>query len=921
MAIEVQIAGQLARAGRAASPTDAFLSGGGEMGALMRAHDWASTALGAPHSWSGSLRMMVSFLLANRFPLLLWWGPQYISLYNDAYRPVLGGKHPQALGLPCSECWSETWQVLKPLIDTPFSGGPATWMEDLELEVLRHGYPEETHFTAAYSPVPDETAPRGIGGVLATVHEITETVVSRRRVALLSELGTRLAGARTAELVCHTAAEVLAAHSRDVPFVMLYLIDAGRTHLVRSAAVGIAARGTGPASIAIESAGASAPWPLALTARTEEPQVLGTLPPLQGSWSRAPQQALVVPIRSNVAQRPAGVAVFGVSPGIALDAQYRTFFDLLTVQISSALASAREYEAERRRAESLAETDRARTRERETWLTGEKQAFQAAIDGAPLEVSLGMLIRTAIGQLGPDVRCAFYTADEARRELRHVVGMSESYARCVDGFRIGADSLACGLAVHTGQPVITPDVRAEPRWREWLWLAEQEGFRGCWSFPVETEKGRIVGTFAMYHSKPRDATAKDRELAALLTQAAALIISRHQQAEARAGAYAALSAADRQKDEFLAMLAHELRNPLAPLRTTNELLSKLLGTSNPTVAGALDIARRQVDQLTRLVDDLLDVSRVTQGRIELQRRPTSVPQIVAQALEAVQPLMREKRHRVTVQTLGMAAPFVNADPARLTQCLVNVLTNATKYTGEGGRIELRILSEKGHAVIEVVDSGVGIAPELLPRIFDLFVQGERTLDRTQGGLGVGLAVVKRLVEMHEGEVRVHSAGPGRGASFEMRIPLAEQPLDRAVENKSPAIAAARVLVVDDNEDSADSLATLLKLEGHEVQAVYSATDALEHAQAFRPEVLLIDVGLPQMDGYELARRLRALPALRGSTLIAVTGYGMPEDRARATAAGFDEHLVKPVGLASLVRAMAAADSRAAGSRDRVRGSA
>ncbi|HTL19517.1 MAG TPA: ATP-binding protein [Steroidobacteraceae bacterium] len=368
----------------------------------------------------------------------------------------------------------------------------------------------------------------------------------------------------------------------------------------------------------------------------------------------------------------------------------------------------------------------------------------------------------------------------------------------------------------------------------------------------------------------------------------------------------ALREADRRKDEFLAMLAHELRNPLAPIRNANELLAKLLDGSDPRVQSAIAATRRQVIQLTRLVDDLLDVSRVTQGRIELQRRPLEMSHVVLQAIEAVQPMLREKTHRlVTVHAAEPRVLYVNADPARLMQCVVNVLSNAVKYTDPGGQITVQMRAEGASALIEISDTGVGIPAELLPRMFDLFVQGDRSPDRSQGGLGVGLAVVKRLIEMHGGSVRARSDGLEQGATFEIRLPLIEQ--TSAVE-EAPISGITpppvRMLIVDDNRDAADSLAALLALEGHTVERAYSAAEALRCALAFRAQVVLLDIGLPGMDGYEVARRLRLLPELGAARLIAVTGYGQPQDRARAQAAGFDEHLIKPVSAASVARALA-----------------
>jgi PAS domain S-box-containing protein len=344
-----------------------FPAGGGEMGTLMRATDWTRTPLGPVGRWSPSLRMMVTFLLANRFPLLLWWGPEYVSIYNDAYRPILGAKHPRAMGQPVRECWSEIWQVLRPLIDTPFSGGPSTWMEDLELEIDRHGFVEETHFTIAYSPVPDETAPGGIGGVLATVHEITEKIIGERRVVALRDLSARTTEAKSAEDACAAAAAVLQAHAREVPFALVYLADLESRSARLAGSTGIEPNEpVSPSTIALDTGGSGAVWPLEEVIRTGELVVvedLGvrftTVPP--GPWSDPPRCGVVVPIRSSRADYPVGFLVVGVSARLRLDELYHTFFELIAAQIASSIANARAYEEERRRAEALAEIDRAKT--------------------------------------------------------------------------------------------------------------------------------------------------------------------------------------------------------------------------------------------------------------------------------------------------------------------------------------------------------------------------------------------------------------------------------------------------------------------------------------------------------------------------------------------------------------------------------
>lgn len=360
----------------------------------------------------------------------------------------------------------------------------------------------------------------------------------------------------------------------------------------------------------------------------------------------------------------------------------------------------------------------------------------------------------------------------------------------------------------------------------------------------------------------------------------------------------------RLKDRFLATLGHELRNPIAPIYTAAELLSRL-ALDEDRAARAVDVIQRQTRQLMRLVDDLLDIARITQGRIALEQETIALGDIVQQGIETAGPLLEEKHQRLTEISSSLPHVFVRGDRVRLIQCVSNLVTNAAKFTHAGGEIRVSSRVEAGIAVIEVSDNGCGIAPELLPRVFDLFVQGDETLDRTQGGLGIGLAMVKQLVEMQGGSVAGRSAGPGLGATFEIRLPRADPP--RAPQRAESALPAfrRRIIVVDDNADAADSLALLLQAVGHDVEAVHSSRAALERIKSFSPDVALLDIGLPEIDGYELAKRLRATPEFAAVRLVAVTGYGQAEDRQRARAVGFDDHLVKPVDLPALERALAA----------------
>jgi signal transduction histidine kinase/CheY-like chemotaxis protein len=358
-----------------------------------------------------------------------------------------------------------------------------------------------------------------------------------------------------------------------------------------------------------------------------------------------------------------------------------------------------------------------------------------------------------------------------------------------------------------------------------------------------------------------------------------------------------LGEANHRKDQFLAMLAHELRNPLAPLWNALHVIW-LASDRGPAVEQARAVAERQVQHMARLVDDLLDVSRIAHGKIELRKEQIELTPVVASAVEAARPLVEARRHDLSV-SLPTKPVRLEADPTRLGQILVNLLANAAKYTEPGGRIGLTAERDGDELVVRVRDNGVGIAPDMLAHVFEPFVQLERSQGRSQGGLGIGLALVRSLVELHGGSIIAASVGPGQGSEFTLRLPaLPEARAERAAvvfrAGEPSEGRALRVLVVDDNVDAAQSLAVLLNLWGHEVCTAHDGTVALEAAQAWRPEVVLLDIGLPGMDGYEVARRLRALQCPARPLLIALTGHAREEDRRRSQDAGFDRHLVKPV---------------------------
>ena len=356
---------------------------------------------------------------------------------------------------------------------------------------------------------------------------------------------------------------------------------------------------------------------------------------------------------------------------------------------------------------------------------------------------------------------------------------------------------------------------------------------------------------------------------------------------------AELSESDRRKDEFLAMLGHELRNPLAPILNAVQLLG-LQRDESGLQKRARAIIERQLGQLVHLVDDLLEVSRISTGRVHLQREQLDMRAIVECGVETVRPLIEQRRHALDVR-LPPSPIWIDGDSTRLEQVVVNLLNNAAKYTDEGGHIWLSLQQEGNEAVLQVRDSGVGIAPELLPRVFDLFTQAERSLDRSQGGLGLGLCLVQRLVEMHRGKVHACSV-LGRGSEFVVRLPVVLTPLPSpllAMEPAAPTSPALRVLVVEDSRDASDLLSMLLKASGHQVRIAVDGPTALESVLDFQPNVVILDIGLPGMNGLDVARRIRQQPALKDVVLIAMTGYGKEADRQRSLEAGFDHHLIKP----------------------------
>jgi len=363
--------------------------------------------------------------------------------------------------------------------------------------------------------------------------------------------------------------------------------------------------------------------------------------------------------------------------------------------------------------------------------------------------------------------------------------------------------------------------------------------------------------------------------------------------------------ASRRKSEFLAMLSHELRNPLAPLR--NGLQIMRLADDRAALVQARTMMERQLGQMVRLIDDLLDLSRIAQGKIELRKQRIDLATVVRDAVETSGPFIEACGHELTV-ALPPRTVYVDADRTRLAQVFVNLLHNSTKYTPPGGRIGLTVEAQGSDVVVKVQDNGIGISADTLPKIFDMFAQVDRSLDRSQGGMGIGLSLVRGLVEMHGGRVEVHSDGPGRGSEFIVRLSVLLSPgrgrQEEGADGCPRCSSVYRILVVDDNRDSADSLAMLLKIMGHDTRTAYDGLKAVESAAAFRPHVVLLDIGLPKLNGHAACRRIREQLGGEGMVLIALTGWGQEEDKCHSKEAGFNFHMVKPVDPAELEKLLA-----------------
>ena len=455
---------------------------------------------------------------------------------------------------------------------------------------------------------------------------------------------------------------------------------------------------------------------------------------------------------------------------------------------------------------------------------------------------------------------------------------------------------ACARAMRSGERIVIEDVELDPAFEPHRRVAAAAGFRAVQSTPLNAH-GAILGVLSTHFRAPHRISERDEQLLDLYARSAVNLIERLRFEES-------LKKADQRKDEFLATLAHELRNPLAPISNGVQIL-KEMESSDPDLAWSRDVIEHQLDQMARLLDDLLDVSRITRNKLELRKTRVTLASVVQTALETSRPLIDEAGHALTV-ALPPEPVYLDADPVRLAQVFSNLLNNAAKYTLDGGRVRLSAERQEGEVVISVKDTGTGIIPEMLPHVFEMFSQTKRALEQSKGGLGIGLWLVKTLIEMHGGSVEAYSDGPGQGSEFVVRLPLAAEDLvpdavPPSGEDEQWRGRKYRVLVVDDRKVTANILAKLLRKKGHEVHTAYDGEEAIIAAERLRPDVILLDIGMPKMNGYDVCRRIRNQPWGHGMYIVAQTGWGQEGDRRRSEDAGFNCHLVKPVQPAALMK--------------------
>ena len=916
----------------------------GEMSRLIAGKDWSLTPLGPPATWPVSLRTAVNIALASRYPTVIFWGPELRMLFNSAYLPILGfERRMEALGERAEVIAATVWEVARPLLEGALAGR-ANFAEDLRMDVSRGGQQTESYFTFSYTPLTGDDG--RVGGIFCPVVETTQKVIGARRLRALRDLAE--CKYKRGTQVLDPITSTLARYPDDLPFALTYLASPdGR--LVRAGLSGIPAGATWvPATI--DPSARSNPWPIAEVLRTGVAanvarHVVGW-PADQGG--KSPEVARVLPLQGADGRKPSGMMIVGLSPRLRADDEYYGYLD----QVAGLVASEEELRGAKQRLESLLEnsplaviewssadyrivrwSDEATkvfgwTAEEtvgrridelnwvypEDWPLVEQMMVEMLSGKRPRNVSKNRNVRKD----GSVIHCEWYNSTlhhpdgkfsvlslvldvtERKRAEQALERSNLKLAEVLDSIQDDFYVLNRDWKFTFASKRFTSRIGKQPEdflghniWEMFpkhLGTVYEENLRAAMD-KRETRRFEIGGQYtdAWYRMT---ASPSAEGITVLGTE----ITENKRVEETLRNLNARLVEADARRNEFLGVLSHELRNPLTPVRNSLYILDRAT-PGGEQARRAHSVIDRQVGHLARLVDDLLDVTRITRGKIRLQRSRVDLVDLVRRAVEDHHTVL--ENHEVTVD-LPTQAIWIDGDPTRLAQLLGNLLNNAAKFTPEDGKISVSLVRDKDSAVLEVADTGLGIDPETLKRLFEPFAQADRSLDRSRGGLGLGLALVKGMVELHGGEVSAHSDGPGKGSRFTVKFPLDEREVV-ADGPPQPSDAAGRgcrkVLIIEDNKDAADSLSEALGLSGHRVAVAYDGTAGLAMAREFHPEVIICDIGLPgDMDGYAVARALRRDAVTASAFLIALTGYAQPEDQRQALAAGFDAHLAKPPSI-------------------------
>lgn len=936
------------------------------MGARIRAHDWQHSPLGiAPEYWPRGLRTAMRVMLTTQHPVFIFWGEQHFCFYNDAYSRSLGTeKHPSILGQPGKPSWSEIWPIIGPQINQVLRGEGATWHENQLVPIMRHGELQDVYWTYSFGPIDEPSANNGIGGVLVICTETTQQMLAEQRMysererfqQLFEQAPTFMAVLRGPRHVFEFAnpgymrlIDHRPVSGLSVAEALPEVVSQGYIELLDQVyASGEAFSANGAKFVPQAEPGitnndhyidfvyqpiknnAGEVWGIfvegadvtdrvlaenrhtALIRLTDEIRHLKTPDDITFRAARILGETLEV---SRVG--------YGTIDPVAGTLVAQSDWTAPGIPSLAGTVNLRDYDAfidDLRAGNFIAIDDvaqDARTQQTATALIERNaRAFVSVplLDNGKLVAVLYLNHADSREWAPEEVAFIREFADRiwsVRERLRTELALRESEAK----FRTIADAMPQMVwstlpdGHHdyynqqwydfTGVPLGSTDGE---KWNGLFHPDDRRHSREAWQRSLATGEPYEVQYRLRHHSGIYRWTLGRalpvRGEAGNIIRWMGTCTDIHSQKLAEEE----LRESSLRKDEFLAMLAHELRNPLAPISTAAQLLS-VARRDEKLVGNASAIISRQVRHMTDLVDDLLDVSRVSRGLVQLVMEKVDIKNAISDAVEQARPLIEKRRHGLKL-SIGSQPAFVKGDHTRLVQVFANLLNNAAKYTPPGGEIELVVMADTTEVTISVTDNGSGMTAALLPHVFDLFRQGERTPDRAQGGLGLGLALVKSITASHGGQVTAFSAGPGAGSVFTISLPVLQKAAHRTSSAGEAATLGAcprpvRMMIVDDNSDAAASLAALLEFAGHQVVVREDAESALQAAIDYAADVFILDIGLPGMNGHELARRLRANPASADAIIIALTGYGQQHDRLQSTAAGFDHHLVKPIDTRQL----------------------